>query len=675
MRPLHPHDPPSVGPYRLHSRLGEDACARVYLGSTPGGPPTAVRVVRSEYATDARFRSVFGELVESGHRLESERVCAVRAADLRGAVPWVAVERPYGMTLTELVGEVGPLTVDAVHAVALHLALGLDDLHAAGRAHGSLWPDGVLITTERALLADPGLEWAVADVDRRAPHPSFAAPEGGVGPGVDVFAWAATVSFAASGVEGPEGLARVPLQLRGLVEACLRNGPILRPVAADLVRMLGGPRAADPWPPEVLSVVRVRAGEQRDLVVAAGDAPLGEETGRRPEAARRRRIVAVTAGAVALAAIAATGLWAHGGDGDPAGGETTGPVMSEGADCAEGVAYPAPEAPLDGAEVPAWATAFSPDGSLLAVLTDGGLGVWDWRAGEEIARLTEVGARLEPVFSPTGCLVAAGVERGFEGMEFPVTMVTTFDLPSGTTFEHLGPQKGPSGPDGVWVSDPRQALHAGFSPEGSLMTITLDTGLGRAGVGLVDTATGEALAAMVPERTGLALLPDPGRVVTANGTELTVWDARDGRELHTVRDSRDRVFTVVPGTDEIVHVSGDRSVWWDYVRRREVRSFAMEGYLNEEWMTRMEHLSLSPDGTRLYADWYLLDVELAEADRHTSYVWDVETGEDLLSGVEDPLRFVHVAAHPDGETLMIVTPENRVVPVDAETLEPGEPLF
>lgn len=675
MQPLHPHDPPSVGPYRLHSRLGEDAYARIYLASVPGGPPAAVRVVRSEHATDARFRAVFGELVEAGYRLESDRVCAVLAADLRGAVPWAAVEHPYGMGLTDLVAGVGPLPVDALHALALHLALALDDVHAAGRAHGSLWPDGVLVTTERALLADPGLEWAVAGVDHRAPHPSFAAPEGGTGPGTDVFAWAATVSYAASGLEGPAGLPRVPLQLRGLVEACLRNSPVLRPGTADLVRMLGGPRAADPWPPEVLAAVRTRAGEQRALVEAAGDAPA--DPAPRPRR-RGRRAVSLTAGAVALAAV--SGLlytWA-GRDGDREEEGTAAPVMSEGAPCSAGIAYPAPEGGLDGERAGPGAVAFDPSGELLAVLTSAGLSIWDWAAREEVARLTEVDGLLEPAFSPTGCLVAAGVQRGFEGVDTPVTMATSFDLTSGTTMEHLGPQRGPSGPDQVWVDEPESARHVGFSPDGSLMTVTVDARIDRPRVGLVDTATGEPAGQAVSTTTGRALMPGPERIITVSAMEITVWDARDGAELHTVRELTEPDFAVVPGTDEVIFVAGDRLVWWDYVRRREVRSFTMDGFAAAGPDVHLAHLGLSPDGERVYADWYTYAPggEIGdEAAEHTAHVWDVRSGEDLLAGAEEPLLFQQAAEHPDGEVLVVVTPEGRVVPVDPDTFEPGEPLF
>jgi WD40 repeat protein len=322
--------------------------------------------------------------------------------------------------------------------------------------------------------------------------------------------------------------------------------------------------------------------------------------------------------------------------------------------------------------------AFDPSGELLAVITGEGLSIWDWEAREEVARLPEVGGSLDVVFSPTGCLVAAGVERGFEGMDVPVTMATSFDLVSGTTVEHLGPQRGPSGPDEVWVSDPEPARHIGFSPDGSLMTITLDARTGTPHVGLVDTATGEPAGQVVEESVTAAVMPDTERIVTAGPMEMTVWDARDGSELHTVRDLTRAQFTVVPGTDEVIFIAGDRLVWWDYVQRREVRSFTMDGFADADMPVYPAHLGLSPDGGRLYASWYTFEATEDGGDGtalDTAYVWDVESGEDLLAGAGEPLRFRQAAEHPDGKVLVVITPQERVVLVDRDTLEPGEPLF
>ncbi|PDP85802.1 acyl-ACP thioesterase [Glycomyces fuscus] len=821
MLPLHPHDPPSVGPFRLHARLGEDAYARVYLASAPGEGPVAVRVVRSGYAVDPDFRAAFARLVEDAYGLEARFVCRVRDADTEGAVPWAAVDRPPGPGLADLVRARGPLPAGALHGLALALASGLADLHAAGRVHGSLWPEGVVLSSGSALIADPGLEWAVAELRRRAPHPSFAAPEGGASPAADVFAWAGTVSFAASGVEGAPGLPRIPLQLRGLVEACLRRGPELRPSSADLVRMLGGEGAAGavPWPPEVLASVHEAAERQRRALDAAGSGAVGAPGGTRevdgavggtdgeprtrashgafevpgggvvgaggesgggdgtggapgdetvpwaatgareeagdadgtrplagtpadggtdgsgsaaggagvsgrvggpgasagsgdtagsgspaasttsgapesPEASgtpggtdaagRRRwrgRVLALSAAGLALAVAAGIAVWSYRGPtGEEAAGSEQGTGMITDASCRDGTAYPPPEEEVDGEAVNAWGTAFSPDGDLLAVTASGpGLMVWDWRGREEVARLSESVAPVPgagPVFAPVGCAVAAVVPSPYEDQEYPVAVATTFDLPSGTTTGHLGPQRGPV--DGNWPGTPRGARRVSFSPDGALLGVTLERNadVNADSVGLVDTRTGAQTGSLVPDLAYGTEFAGPGRVVTDDGGTITVWDTGTGEELHTVRGVSHTGFEVVPGTDEVLYPDGDRIVWWDYAERAEVASFRMPGFAEAEEPLFLG-VVLAPDRSRVYAGWFHAEGDSADGEtRHVNHVWDVETGEDLVAGNEDAVPFRQVSVHPGGEVLAAVTPEDRVVLVDPETLEAlGPPLF
>ncbi|WP_017590595.1 protein kinase [Nocardiopsis ganjiahuensis] len=676
MFPLHPHDPPSVGPHRLYARLGEDAYARVYLGAAGVEDPVAVKVVRPEYATSPAFRSAFTQQVEAAYGLNSAHVCAVRDADLRGAVPWVAVSRPLGPALADLVRHNGPLPVDALHPLALALAQGLADLHASDRAHGSLWPDGVLLSGRTALLADPGLEWAISDAEQRAPHPAFAAPEGGATPATDVFSWASTLCFAASGVEGPDGLARVPLQLRGLVDTCLKRDPRLRPSADDLVRMLGGPSGPQDWSPPVRAAIDSVADAQRSMLSTAAVTPRASTGDGGPPTRKRGRLMAAGAGVLALVVVAAAGaVFAHnrlGGAADQGrqsqGGEDDGAgALITDAGCLDGTGYPAPEEPLP-EDTSFRDPRFSPDGDVLVTASSAGLSVWDWKEGEEVARPAEDSSPLaQPVFSPVGCTVAATRRVEYEGREYPVSVGYTYDLPAGTTTEHLGPQDGPDD-SGRWLLKPLDVTGMAFSTDGGLLAVTVSAGYGEDSTVVVDTATGEAGEPMASGVHHGTVFVDDGHFATNDRGEIHVWDAETGEEVHVVQGAVGSSLAVVPGETQVVHLTSDRQiVVRDYTTGEEVASFTREEYETDDDPLLTELLA-DPARNRVYATWQVTTGEGAW--RYSTYVWDTATGENLAEGNENIGKYTALVPHPDGEVLAATTvAESDLVLVDPDTFE------
>ncbi|GHC98466.1 serine/threonine protein kinase [Nocardiopsis terrae] len=678
MLPLHPHDPPSVGPHRLYARLGEDAYARVYLGAAGVEDPVAVKVVRPEYATSPAFRSAFTHRVESARGLDSTHVCPVRDADLRGAVPWAALSRPLGPSLADLVRGNGSLPADALHPLALALAQGLVDLHSAGRAHGSLWPDGVLLSDRTALLADPGLERAVNDTGQRTPHPAFTAPEGGAAPAADVFSWASTLCFAASGVEGPDGLARVPLQLRGLVDTCLKLDPRLRPSAHDLVRMLGGPAEPPGWPPPVRAAIEAVADAQRSILSAAAASPREPQGEKAAPKRNRGRLLSVGAGALALGVLVTVGVVLDRVLGEEAatpGPQAEGDGGSDGlitdAGCLDGPGFPAPEQPVPN-DTAFWKPGFSPDGDVLAVTSTAGLTIWDWREGEEIARPTENSAYgVRPVFSPVGCTVAATESVEYEGHEHPVVVGYTHDLPGGTTTEHLGPQEGPD-EDGHWMLKPMAVQDMAFSPDGSRLAVTMNTTHQVESTVVVDTATGEAGEPMAPGLQYGTVFVDEDHLATNDRSEIHVWEADTGEEAHVVRGSSSSTLAAVPGRTEVAHLDGDRIVITDYTTGTEVASFT-RGEFETDDEPLLAELVLDSVHGRVYATW---QVGTGPGSwRYQNYVWDLESGENLAEGNEEIGNYRTIAPHPDGEVLAASTvADSELVLVDPDTFEVIERL-
>ena len=265
MRPLQDDDPARVGAYTLHSRLGRGAMGTVYLGTSPGGRPVAVKVARAELADDPEFRERFRREVEMARAVGGFWTAAVVDADPEAAHPWLATEYVAGPTLQQAVSEHGPLPVPAVRRLAAGLAEALSAIHAAGLVHRDLKPSNVLLGTDGPRVIDFGISQALERAKITATGaflgtPGFLSPEqitgGHIGPESDVFALGAVLTYAATGT-GPFGdgqsdalmyramyteptLDGLPPDLAEVIAACLDRDPVRRPAPDHLLARLGG---------------------------------------------------------------------------------------------------------------------------------------------------------------------------------------------------------------------------------------------------------------------------------------------------------------------------------------------------------------------------------------------------------------------------------------------------
>ncbi|GAB3709879.1 hypothetical protein [Nocardiopsis oceani] len=677
MRPLHPYDPPTAGPYRLLARLSEDTHTRSYLGTASGRGPVRVRILRSGHATDPTARAAFTHRVENTRGLRDPHVAAVLDSDLNAPVPWVATEQPLGADLAGLVTAHGALPAAALHPLAVATAQGLAALHAAQDAHGSLSPAGVLMTGERALLADPGVTPAPETDDTEGSV--FTAPEGGGAPAGDVFSWAAVLCFAASGVEGPDGLDRVPLQLRGVVDACLRENANLRPSAVDLVSMLGGASSAAAWPQELLPAVESSAADMRRAFTAEPVAH-AQAYAQAPAPGSRGGFVGLTAGALVLTLLVAAGAsWgyervfapyeqnASGGD---ESAEEYG-LITDTACLDDGIGLPELEGdigPLNAVEA-----AFSHDGDVLALAgEDHGLSLWDWREGEILARPAEGSDPVNrPEFSPVGCTVGAvWPDKTAEDDEFPTQMATAYNLRSGERYEHRGPMP-PELPDGT--QELNSVVDLAFSPDGRWLALgtTTDSGLERDdSIGVFDTETGEmALTFNDRDSSHSLTFIDDTRVASATGDVIYIWDAETGDQLQTVRNVVPHTVVTAPDRNQLIYVKDDEVVWHDLNDDSELGTFPLDDYAEVDYGHHIRALTPETDRGLVHITWDHPTDEEDPADRskvHRAHLWDVETGEDLLAGDEDPM-LLGAAFHP--EVIAGVGGDGSVNIMDPDTLE------
>src|SRR5215472_11889216 len=181
---------------------------QVFLGMSAGGRPIAVKVIRTELATDPDFRARFRGEVAAAQKVSGLFTALVVDADLDAPVPWLATAYVPGPSLTEAVRGHGPLPVDSLMALAAGLAESLGAIHAAGVVHRDLKPSNVLLAPDGPRVIDFGIAQAVeaSALTRRGMRvgsPQFMSPEQVLGrpptPAIDVFALGHLAAYALLG--------------------------------------------------------------------------------------------------------------------------------------------------------------------------------------------------------------------------------------------------------------------------------------------------------------------------------------------------------------------------------------------------------------------------------------------------------------------------------------------
>ncbi|MEU6543685.1 serine/threonine-protein kinase [Streptomyces sp. NPDC046859] len=333
--PLRKDDPKSVGGYRLLDRLGAGGMGAVYRGRARSGREVAVKVVHAQYAEDPVFRTRFRQEIAAVRKVSGVFTAPVVDADPDAERPWMATQYVPGPSLAARIRDDGPLTRTELRRLALGLVEALREIHRAGVVHRDLKPANVLMADDGPRVIDFGISRAVenhntlTETGQMIGTPPFMSPEQltdarSVGPASDVFSLGALLVFAATGrgpfdadspyltayrvVHDAPVLDGVADPLRPILERCLAKDPQKRPepgsLAAEFVTAL--PETGD----EDGGTVRLRADElalvstrpagtpDSDSHAASGAEPPARRRGR----ARRRWVVAGTAGALALTA-------------------------------------------------------------------------------------------------------------------------------------------------------------------------------------------------------------------------------------------------------------------------------------------------------------------------------------------------------------------------------------
>lgn len=362
-----PTTEPIAGRYRLEKLLGHGGMADVYRATdTTGGPPVAVKVVRS---TDPALARRLTREARAVAGFDHPGLVRLLEAGVHDDHAYLVMDLVEGQTLAERLRR-GPLPTERAAVLGATLADALAYVHSRGVVHRDVKPANVLLDgNERARLADFGIA-QVLDASSATVTgttlgtAAYMAPEQlahhRVGPAADVWALGAVLLECLNGRRLFEGapaevVARrlagarpstegLPNSWRMALDSMIDSDPARRPEAAEVAELLKAPVFARPWDPRPTqaidgAAVAESAGGAAGAADAAGFDGAAAPTlaGATPTAVvrspalmaagRRRRgdrrtVALVAAAVVAVVLLAALGAWALTGGAAPSRSHT-----------------------------------------------------------------------------------------------------------------------------------------------------------------------------------------------------------------------------------------------------------------------------------------------------------------------------------------------------------------
>jgi serine/threonine protein kinase len=211
----------------------------------------AVLVVKVLRPDQARDPAALQELVHEAElltRLAHPVVVRSFGAVTDGRFPHLVLEHLEGPTLDELLARDGPLALEQLLPLALHVASALHYLAGEGIVHLDVKPSNIVmgapprlidLSVARTLAEAAEVRGAIGTDTFMAPEQRV--PDGRLGPPADVFGLAGTLCTALTGAKPPDPgrlPRRTPRELRAVLEAGLDPDPASRPAAAELANAL-----------------------------------------------------------------------------------------------------------------------------------------------------------------------------------------------------------------------------------------------------------------------------------------------------------------------------------------------------------------------------------------------------------------------------------------------------
>lgn len=268
--PLQPGDPVTLGNYRLLGRLGKGAQGVVFKAQGSDGALVAIKLLNTRLDKPGIDGERFMREVAAARRVAQFCTAQVIGASMDGELPYIVSELVDGVSLQRVVQTEGPRSGGALYRLAVGTVTALAAIHRAGIVHRDFKPSNVLLGPDGPRVIDFGiaraLDSAMTISSGVVGTPAYMSPEQISGervqPPSDMFSWALTMTFAATGrpafgqdslpaviyrvMNEEADLSALPDNLRSIVKSCLSKRAEERPTAADTLFALLENQGATP---------------------------------------------------------------------------------------------------------------------------------------------------------------------------------------------------------------------------------------------------------------------------------------------------------------------------------------------------------------------------------------------------------------------------------------------
>jgi serine/threonine-protein kinase len=148
----------SIGPWRIDSLIAVGGMGRVYRANSADGQEVALKLVKSDLASDEVFRKRFEREASIARRIDHPHVVPVLDSGEHEGLPYLAQRLIRGGSLDDKLEREGSLDLGFALRMCAEVAGGLDALHATRLFHRDVKPANILLDEqETAYITDFGL--------------------------------------------------------------------------------------------------------------------------------------------------------------------------------------------------------------------------------------------------------------------------------------------------------------------------------------------------------------------------------------------------------------------------------------------------------------------------------------------------------------------------------------